>query len=163
MMTAARDGIPGLIVEAGGIGPGFTPETVADGAERMRNVARLSACCPAPVRRPRRQLALFSNFAWVNATRGGLFRPAVKCGDRIKKGEVVGRYYDVFGELVEEATGLASGHRARHPPGPADAQRRDADPYRPRPEGRLTWPPPRSSAACSSTEPEIRRSRTAWS
>ena len=48
-------------------------------------------------------LTFFSNFAWVNATRGGLFRPAVKCGARVRQGDVVGRYYDVFGDLVEEA------------------------------------------------------------
>ena len=39
----------------------------------------------------------------MNTTRGGLFRAAVKCGQALKKGDVVGRYYDVHGELVEES------------------------------------------------------------
>src|SRR4051794_39800155 len=32
LIAAAKEGIPGLIVEAGGIGPAFTPETVEDSA-----------------------------------------------------------------------------------------------------------------------------------
>jgi predicted deacylase len=48
------------------------------------------------------KMTFFSNFAWVKSTRGGLFQRAVKCGDRLKKGQVVGRYYDVFGQLLEE-------------------------------------------------------------
>ncbi len=54
-------------------------------------------------------MTFFSNFAWVNTTRGGLFRPAVKCGQKIEKGDVVGRYYSLHGELVEESKSPASG------------------------------------------------------
>lgn len=102
LIELARQGIPGLIIEAGGIGPAFTPETVADCAERFRNVLRQLDMLPGKIT-DYGGLTLFSNFAWVNATRGGLFRPAVKCGSRIAKGDLVGRYYDVFGDLVEEA------------------------------------------------------------
>jgi uncharacterized protein len=98
----ARQGIPGMIIEAGGIGPAFSPETVADSAERFRNVLRQLEMIPGKVT-DYGDLTLFSNFAWVNATRGGLFRPAVKCGNRIEKGDLVGRYYDVYGDLIEEA------------------------------------------------------------
>ncbi len=101
LIEAAKLGIPGLIIEAGGIGPAFSSATVADAAERYRNVLRQLGLLPgAPV--DHGGLTLFSNFAWVNATRGGLFRPAVKCGQRIAKGDLVGRYYDVFGDVVEE-------------------------------------------------------------
>ena len=108
MIEAAKDGIPGLIIEAGGIGPAFTPETVADSAERYRNVLRHLGMLPGPAV-DHGGLTLFSNFAWVNATRGGLFRPAVKCGDLITQGDLVGRYYDVFGDLTEEAKSPFSG------------------------------------------------------
>lgn len=101
MIEAAKQGIPGLIIEAGGIGPAFSPETVADAAERYRNVLRHLGLLPGTTV-DHGGLTLFSNFAWVNATRGGLFRPAVKCGQRIAKGALVGRYYDVFGDVVEE-------------------------------------------------------------
>jgi predicted deacylase len=101
MIEAAKHGIPGLIIEAGGLGPAFGPETVTDSAERYRNVLRhLGLLAGTPVDHGR--LTLLSNFAWINATRGGLFRAAVKCGQRIAKGDLVGRYYDVFGDLVEE-------------------------------------------------------------
>jgi predicted deacylase len=102
LIAAARDGIPGLIVEAGGVGPAFSPETVADAAERLRNVLRQIGVLPGEVA-IHGKMTFFSNFAWVNATRGGLFRPAVKCGQKIAKGDLVGRYYDAHGELVEEA------------------------------------------------------------
>lgn len=108
MITAAEEGIPGLIIEAGGIGPAFTPETVADCVERFRNVLRHLEMLPGETT-DHGGLTLFSNFAWVNATRGGLFRPAVKCGERLSEGDIVGRYYDVFGDLVEEAKSPFSG------------------------------------------------------
>jgi predicted deacylase len=108
MITAAKDGIPSLIVEAGGIGPAFAPETVADAAERLRNVLRHLGMLPEPAT-DHGAMTFFSNFAWVNTTRGGLFRPAVKCGQRIAKGDVVGRYYSLHGELVEERKSPASG------------------------------------------------------
>jgi predicted deacylase len=108
MTTAAKNGIPSLIVEAGGVGAAFSPETVADAAERLRNVLRHLDMLPEPATN-HGAMTFFSNFAWVNATRGGLFRPAVKCGQRIEKGDVVGRYYGLHGELVEESKAPASG------------------------------------------------------
>ena len=54
MTTAAKEGIPGLIVEAGGIGPAFSPETVEDAAERLRNVLRHLGMLPERGHRPRR-------------------------------------------------------------------------------------------------------------
>ncbi|MGE0798605.1 MAG: succinylglutamate desuccinylase/aspartoacylase family protein [Lautropia sp.] len=108
MTEAAKAGIPGLIVEAGGIGPAFSPETVADSAERFRNVLRHLGLLSGKVVEHGR-LTLFSNFAWVNATRGGLFRPAIKCGERVAEGQIVGRYYDVYGDLAEEAKSPFSG------------------------------------------------------
>ena len=108
LIAAAKEGIPGLIVEAGGIGPAFSPETVADAAGRLKNVARKLGMLPGAVA-DHGKLTFFSNFAWVNAPRGGLFRPVVKCGQRIEKGEVVGRYYDLHGEHVDDAKAPTSG------------------------------------------------------
>jgi predicted deacylase len=108
LIAAAKDGIPGLIVEAGGIGSSFSKETVNDVAERLGNVLRHLNMLPgaAPTHGG---MTFFSNFAWVNATRGGLFRPAVRCGQRIAQGDTVGRYYDTYGECVEEAKSPHSG------------------------------------------------------
>jgi len=102
MMTAAADGIPGYIVEAGGKGPAFTPELVADGCERLRNVLRHLKMLAGKVT-DHGPLTYFSNFAWVHSTRGGLFQPAVRCGDRLEEGTVLGHYYDLYGEPDGEA------------------------------------------------------------
>ena len=102
-MAAAKEGIPGLIVEAGGKGPAFTREVVTDGADRLRNVARVLGMVDEPVAPPRNKSVFISEFAWVRSTRGGLFQPAVRCGDTIKKDQVIGHYYNLFGEMVAEA------------------------------------------------------------
>ena len=83
MMTAARDGIPGFIIEAGGKGPAFTEEAVQDGHARLRNVLRHLGLLPGAVT-DYGPLTYFSNFAWVHSTRGGLFQRSVQCGDRIE-------------------------------------------------------------------------------
>lgn len=108
MMTAARDGIPGLIVERGGKGPAFAPEAVKDGAERLRNVLRHVGILEGEVT-DYGPLTYFSNFHWVHATRGGLFQPDVKCGDRIAEGQTIGRYYTVYGDPDGEAVAPSAG------------------------------------------------------
>ena len=59
------------IVEAGGIGQAFDTDTVTDGAERLRNVLRHLKMLAGSVT-DYGPLTYFSNFAWVNAVRGGL-------------------------------------------------------------------------------------------
>ncbi|WP_374633501.1 succinylglutamate desuccinylase/aspartoacylase family protein [Ferrovibrio sp.] len=102
MVEAAKEGIPGLILEAGGINSNFSLETVKDAASRLRNVFRSIGALPGKVDAPEK-MVFFTNFAWVNATRGGLFQPAVKCGVSIKVGDVIGHYFDAHGNLLEEA------------------------------------------------------------
>jgi predicted deacylase len=108
MMTAAADGIPSYIVEAGGKGPAFTPELVADGCERLRNVLRQLEMLEGEVT-DYGPLNYFSNFAWVNSSRGGLFQPAVRCGDRLEEGTVLGHYYNLHGDPDGEATSPHAG------------------------------------------------------
>jgi predicted deacylase len=117
MMTAARDGIPSLIVEAGGIGPAFDRATVLDAAERLRNVLRHLGMLPGAVT-DYGPLTYFSTFAWVNATRGGLFQTAVRCGQRLQKGDLLGRCYDAHGDLVEEVRSPHPGIVLAINPGP---------------------------------------------
>ena len=101
LMTAAKDGIPSFIVEAGGTGAAFDRDTVEDGAERLRNVMRHLGMLKGEVTDYGPQYD-FSNFAWINSTRGGLFENYVKCGDRLEVGTKLGRYFDAFGDVVEE-------------------------------------------------------------
>ena len=37
-------------------------------------------------------------------TQGGLFERSVRCGDRVGAGQVIGRYYDLYGDPAGEAT-----------------------------------------------------------
>ena len=117
MMTAAKDGIPAMIVEAGGKGPAFTDEVVKDGAERLWNVMRHLKMLPGAVT-DYGKLWYFSNFAWVHATRGGLFQRAVGCDDRIETGTVLGHYFDLFGDPAGEAISPSPGIVLAIHPGP---------------------------------------------
>lgn len=117
MMAAAKDGIPSLIVEAGGIGPAFDMETVKDCAERLRNVLRQLKMLPGKVVDHGPQYN-FSNFAWINATRGGLFQPSVACGQKLRKGQSVGTFYNVWGEAEADAKAPESGIVLAIAPGP---------------------------------------------
>jgi predicted deacylase len=116
-MNAAKRGIPSIIVESGGFGPAFDDRIVADSAERLVNVARmLGIVSGKPAERGK--LTYVADFAWVNSRQGGLFRPSVLGGQRIAKGDVIGRFYDLYGELVEEARAPASGIVLTLHPGP---------------------------------------------
>jgi len=117
MMTAAKDGIPSYIVEAGGKGPAFTTELVQEGAERLSNVLRHLAMLPGEVT-DYGPLTYFSNFAWVLARRGGLFQRSVACGDRIEEGTVLGQYYDRYGNADGEAHSPHAGVVLAIHPGP---------------------------------------------
>jgi len=117
LMAAGREGIPGYLVEAGGLGPAFTRETVLDVAERLRNVGRAIGLLPGEVTKYP-PLTTFSNFHWATAPRGGLFVNHVKCGDTVAKGQKIGTYYDVFGDEDGEATAPASGIVLAINPGP---------------------------------------------
>ncbi|SLN64729.1 succinylglutamate desuccinylase/aspartoacylase family protein [Oceanibacterium hippocampi] len=97
MMTAAKDGIPGFIVESGGKGFSFTKEGVADGAERFANVMRHLGMLEGKVV-DYGGIADFADFAWVTAPRGGLFIRAVNCGDALEVGTVLGHFYNIYGE-----------------------------------------------------------------
>src|SRR5207244_6729928 len=77
LIVAAKAGIPGLIVEAGGFEAGFTAETVADGAERLRNVLRRIGMLPGAVT-DYGKMTHFSHFACVDATRRASFNRPLK-------------------------------------------------------------------------------------
>jgi len=117
MMVAARDGIPGLIVEAGGKGPAFTAALVSDVVERLRNVMRQIGMLTDTVAQ-HGPLTYFSNFAWVRAVQGGLFQRAVQCGERLKVGTVLGHYYDLWGQPTGEALSPQAGVVLAIHPGP---------------------------------------------
>ena len=120
MMTAARAGIPSLIVEAGGKGPAFTAALVAEVVERLQNVMRHLGMLSGRVIE-HGPLTYFSDFAWVRAVRGGLFQRSVRCGERLKVGTVLGHYYDLWGQPTGEALSPRAGIVLAIHPGPVMA------------------------------------------
>lgn len=117
LMAAGREGIPGFLIEAGGLGPAFTRETVLDVAERLRNLARAIGLLPGQVTQYP-PLTTFSNFHWATAPRGGLFVKSVNCGDTVSKGQTIGTYYNLFGEEDGTAEAPAAGIVLAINPGP---------------------------------------------
>lgn len=117
LMTAAKDGIPAMIVECGGKGPAFTQEAMRDGADRLENILRALGMVKGAVV-DHGKLNYFSNFAWVHATKGGLFQRSVRCGDRIEPGSVLGQYYDLHGRPNGEALAPKAGIVLAIHPGP---------------------------------------------
>ena len=97
LMTAGREGIPGFLIEAGGMNANFDRATVLDVAERLRNIGRAIGLLPGQVT-AYPPLTTFSDFHWATSPRGGLFRAHVKCGETIKQGQKIGTYYNMFGE-----------------------------------------------------------------
>jgi predicted deacylase len=121
MMAAAAEGVPCFLVEAGGMNDAFTRDIVDDVAERLRNLARAIGMLGGKVT-DHGPLTTFTNFHWATAPRGGVFKPAVRCGDIIKEGDVIGTYFDLFGQKSGEARAPASGAVLALHPGPVIPQ-----------------------------------------
>jgi uncharacterized protein len=117
MMTAAGDGIPSYLVEAGGLDDSFSCDTVKGVAERLRNVSRAIGLLAGEVT-TYPPLTTFSNFHWATSPHGGLFKPKVKCGERIAEGQDIGAYYDLYGDERARAHAPASGVVLAIHPGP---------------------------------------------
>lgn len=117
MMTAAMEGIPAFIVEAGGKGPAFDPAVVDDGAERLRNVLRALGVLEGEVV-DHGPIANFDDFAWIHAPRGGLFQPCVRCGETVSEGQAIGTFLDLYGEETGTAQSPKSGTVLAIHPGP---------------------------------------------
>ncbi len=117
MMAAAKAGIASFIVECGGKNRSFTDDSVADAVDRLHNVLRALGIEEGMIA-AQAPMNFFSNFEWVTATNGGLFRKSVNCGDRIEEGTVLGQYYDIFGNPRGEARSPKPGIVLAIHPGP---------------------------------------------
>ncbi|MGQ0663385.1 MAG: succinylglutamate desuccinylase/aspartoacylase family protein [Pseudomonadota bacterium] len=116
-INAAKKGIPAMIVESGGFGSAFDEKLVADGAERLGNVARHLKMLAGAVQ-DYGKLRYLTDFAWINAPTGGLYRPTVRGGETIRRGEVIGRYFDLYGDPIGEVKSPQDGIVLTANPGP---------------------------------------------
>lgn len=114
--TLAARGIPAIVAESGYLSTYNEPE-IAVHLRGARNVLRAFGLADGTpeLTRGRDPMVLTEN--WVAyATRGGVFHPQAKPGDRVRAGQVLAVVKDAFGDVVEEIVAPASGLvRIQHP------------------------------------------------
>ncbi len=92
-------GIPAFLLEVGG-GQPLDPDDLRLQAEAVRSLLRRVGLLPGSAAR----LPLYhvvTGYRIVTNDRGGLFEAAVKAGDRIREGSVLGTMTDAQGDVVE--------------------------------------------------------------
>jgi len=107
-------GFPSISMESGGTGQ-LVEEDIDEMVFGLRNVMRAIKLLPGnPEPRSDEQLLMVKG-DWVRAGRAGLFYRDVQLGDRVSRGQIIGRISNLFGHITEEirapADGIAFGLR----------------------------------------------------
>lgn len=105
--TAAERGIPAVIAEAGGIGQ-LEEDAVQLLAHGLRNVARHLEMLPGEPDRPA-ELSILGDELWLRCEREGWWESAVRPGDAVQAGAVLGRVRDLWGDVQEIVTAPEDG------------------------------------------------------
>ena len=98
--AAAAMGIPAVLAEVGGQGR-WPQEDVALHAGGLRRLLRAAGLVDGAPDAPAHDTEILATEAWMRATAGGYWHPAVDVGDRIAAGAVVGELQDAFGCVLE--------------------------------------------------------------
>jgi predicted deacylase len=98
--AAAAAGIPAVIAEAGGCGQ-LDEEAVAMLVRGVRNALRSLGMLPGEVERTDGQ-KLVGAFDWLRCRDAGFWESAVRAGDEVGEGQVLGRVKSLWGDLLEE-------------------------------------------------------------
>lgn len=103
---AAEQGVPAVIAEAGqqGILNESHSECLQAGS---RNILKSLGLLEGEIRKS--DSHFLSVFDWYRAERKGLWYPNVEIGDMIKKGDVLGKITDEFGETLKEYCSVTEG------------------------------------------------------
>ncbi len=104
--AAAALNIPALLAEAGQLGILDEPNTemLLNGCWNVARFMKIVLGSVSPI-----QLREFASWPWVRAEHTGCWYPAVKIGDMVDVGQVVGRVKDYFGNVIAEYKAPASG------------------------------------------------------
>ena len=105
--TAAGLGIPCIIAEAGQCGQ-LDEESTQRLVRGCTNVARYLGILPGQAE-SRVVLTVFRDYPWVRAEHAGCWYPAVRAGDTVRRGRLMGTIKDYFGILVAEYAAPADG------------------------------------------------------
>jgi predicted deacylase len=98
--AAAAAGIPAVIAEAGGCGQ-LDEEAVAMLVRGVRNALRSLGMLPGEVERTDGQ-KLVGAFDWLRCRDVGFWESAVRAGDEVGEGQVLGRVKSLWGDVLEE-------------------------------------------------------------
>ncbi len=105
--AAASLGVPAILAEAGGQGQLDEP-SVAVHLKGLRNVLRMLGVLPGTPE-PVPPATHLTQFVWLRSEHTGCWYPAVRAGERVSKGEVVGVIKDYWGDLLVEHRAPATG------------------------------------------------------
>jgi predicted deacylase len=103
--TFSAAGIPAFLLEVGG-GQPLDPADLRLQAEAVRSFLRKVGVLPGE---PARLSAhtIVTGYRIVTNSRGGFFEAAVKAGDRVREGSVLGTIRDAYGDVVQTLTAPA--------------------------------------------------------
>lgn len=109
--AAANLDIPGLLLERGE-GYFCDPELVEDDWRDLRLLLEHLGIIPAPAgtRDETLRRRVFREAVYLDAARDGLWIPAVKKDQPIKRGQLIGTLQDMFGNITEEVRAAHDGH-----------------------------------------------------
>lgn len=105
--NASESGIPGAIVEAGGIGQ-LDEASVQMHMKGMLNVLKLLGCIEGEASLPE-SFNYYNSFVWVYTSNKGIFYINHNVGDQIEKGQILGCVEGYFGEELEKIESPVSG------------------------------------------------------
>jgi hypothetical protein len=104
--TFAAAGIPAFLLEVGG-GQPLDPADLRRQADAVRGfLARVGVLSP-PAAPPENSFTVVTGYRIVTNSRGGFFESAVRAGDRVREGAVLGRIFDAYGDVAETLTAPA--------------------------------------------------------
>jgi len=99
--AAAAAGVPAIIAEAGGCGL-VTEDAVAAHVRGLDGVLRHLDMCPGETAAGRPKPAYLNGFIWPRTPSAGWWQPAVRVGDPVSAGQVLGRVSTLDGGAVLE-------------------------------------------------------------
>jgi uncharacterized protein len=107
--SAAETGIPAIIAESGECGL-VQEEAVARHVRGLDNVLALLGISDRPEGAAEPSPTYLSRFLWMRSERGGWWAPAVRTGEQVSEGQVIGTISTLDGsEVLETITAPASG------------------------------------------------------
>jgi predicted deacylase len=101
-VEATKAGIPAFTFEVGE-GGRLEPDMIQEGVRCVRNALRYLRMIPGELEPPK-QVRLMTDFVNLRAKRGGLLHTEVELGAEVKRGDLLARVFDIYGDEVERFT-----------------------------------------------------------